>query len=131
MRTSPTRKLDATEKQKLITQVWRRVPVRVRKSFWRGTNYGANEPSHGLTATLLIEAASEVIKACNAAMAADAEVFDLHEIAAALPALLKIKRDLEYRLPGNGQPLVNIVLSREQCIELLTHVATLETGHRK
>jgi hypothetical protein len=121
-------RLDATEKQKLITNIWRRVPVRVRKSFWRGTNYGAHEPSHGLTATLVIEAATEVIKACNGAMAADAEVFDLHEIAAKLPALLKIKRDLEYRTPEGGRPLANIVLSREQGVELLALRRRLGTG---
>jgi hypothetical protein len=79
-----------------------------------------------VTATLVTEAATEVIKACNAAIAVDAEVFDLHDIVVKLPALLKIKRDLEYRLPGNGNPLANIVLSREQCVELLTYVAALE-----
>jgi hypothetical protein len=119
-------RLDAAEKQKLVTQIWRRVPVWVRKRFWRGTNYGVHEPSHGLTATLVTEASTEVIKACNAVMAADAEVFDPHEIAAKLPALMKIKRDLEYRLPENGNPLANIVLGREQCVELLTYIAALE-----
>jgi hypothetical protein len=119
-------RLDATEKQKLITQIWRRIPVRVRKRFWRETNYGEREPSFRLTATIVTEATAEVLKACDAIMAADAEVYDLHEIAAKLPVFLKIKRDLEYRLPDNGQPLANIVLSREQCIELLEHVAALE-----
>ena len=46
----------------------------------------------------------------------------LHDVAAGLPALVKIKRDLEYRTPEGGRPLVNIVLTREQCVELLTHV---------
>jgi hypothetical protein len=119
-------KLDVIEKQKLVTNIWRRVPVPVRKSFWRETSYGAHEPSHGVTATLITEAATEVIKACNGAMTADAEVFDLHEVAAKVPALLKIKRDLEYRTPEGGRPLANIVLSREQCIELLAYVVTLE-----
>jgi hypothetical protein len=119
-------RLDADEKQKLITNIWRRVPVRVRKSFWRSTSYGAQEPSHGVTATLVTEAAAAVIKACNGAMAADAEIFDLHEIAAKLPALLKIKRDLEYRTPESGRPLASIALSREQCIELLSYIAALE-----
>jgi hypothetical protein len=118
--------LSADEKQKLITQIWRRIPVRVRKRFWRETNYGVCEPSHGLTATIVTEATAEVVKACDAVMAADAEVFDLHEIAATLPVLLKIKRDLEYRLPENGRPLASIVLSREQCTELLAYIAALE-----
>ena len=119
-------KLDADEKQKLITTIWRKIPVRVRKQFWRTTGYGVDEPSHTVTATLVTEASTEVIKACNAVMAADAEVFDLHEIAAKLPALMKIKRDLEYRMPEGGRPLANIVLSREQGIELLSYVAALE-----
>jgi hypothetical protein len=123
-------RLNADEKQKLITQIWRRVPVRVRKHFWRTTNYAASEPSHGVTATLVTEAATEVIKACNAVMTADAEVFDLHEIAAKLPALLKIKCDLEYRTPDGGRPLANIVLGREQCIELLAYIAALEQPPR-
>jgi hypothetical protein len=47
-----------------------------------------------------------------------ADHVDLHEVAARLPALMKIVRDLEYRLPGSGRPLANIALTREQCIEL-------------
>jgi hypothetical protein len=50
---------------------------------------------------------------------ADAEALDLHDVAARLPALVKIARDLEYRLPGSGRPLANIALTREQCIDLL------------
>src|SRR6516165_2651554 len=121
-------RLDAAEKQKLITKIWRRIPVRVRKRFWRETNYGTGEPSHTLTATIVTEATTEVVKACNAIMAADAEVFDLHEIAATLPVLLKIKRDLEYRTPEGGRPLANIVLSREQGVELLALRRRLGTG---
>jgi hypothetical protein len=43
----------------------------------------------------------------------------LHNVAARLPALEKIRRDLDYRLPESGKPLANIALTREQCIELL------------
>jgi hypothetical protein len=43
---------------------------------------------------------------------------DLHDAAAQLPALTKIARDLEYRLPC-GRPLANIVLTREQAAALL------------
>jgi hypothetical protein len=35
---------------------------------------------------------------------------------------VKIKRDLEYRTPEGGRPLANIVLTREQCVELLTFI---------
>jgi hypothetical protein len=38
------------------------------------------------------------------------------------PALVKIQRDLEYRLPESGRPLKNIVLTREQAAELLAYV---------
>ena len=55
-------------------------------------------------------------------MAADAEVVDLHDVAAGLPVLVKIKRDLEYRTAEGGRPLANIVLTREQCVELLTFI---------
>jgi len=44
---------------------------------------------------------------------ADAETVDLHDVAARLPALVKIKRDLGYRLPGSGRPLANIALTRK------------------
>jgi hypothetical protein len=43
----------------------------------------------------------------------------LHDVAARLPALTKITRDLEYRLPGSGRPLANVVLTREQAAALL------------
>jgi hypothetical protein len=51
---------------------------------------------------------------------------DLHEVVARLPAIVKIKRDLEYRLPGSGRPLGNIALTREQCIDLVAYVERLE-----
>jgi hypothetical protein len=44
---------------------------------------------------------------------------DPHEVAMPLPALEKIKRDLEYHLPESGRPLAYVALSREQAIELL------------
>jgi hypothetical protein len=44
---------------------------------------------------------------------------DPHDIAARLPALERLKRDLDYRLPESGRPLANIALTREQCTELL------------
>jgi hypothetical protein len=68
-------------------------------------------------------ATTNTVEACAAVLAANAEVVDLHEVAAGLPALVKIKRDLEYRTPESGRPLANIVLTREQCVELLMHIA--------
>jgi hypothetical protein len=41
-----------------------------------------------------------------------------HDVAARLPALEKIMRDLEYRLPGSGKPLGHVVLTREQAAAL-------------
>jgi len=49
----------------------------------------------------------------------DAAIIDLHDVVAQLSAFVKIKRDLDYRLPGNGRPLANIALTRKQCLELL------------
>jgi hypothetical protein len=49
----------------------------------------------------------------------DASKVDLHVVIARYPALERIKRDLDYRLPGNGRPLANIALTREQAIEVL------------
>jgi hypothetical protein len=56
---------------------------------------------------------------------------DLHDVAAQLPARTKIARDLEYRLPGNGKPLANIVLTREQAAALLDeqHGRAFVEGH--
>jgi hypothetical protein len=110
------------EKRKLIKQLWRMTPVQLRQRLWRETDYGVREPSAELVATFVAAATANTIEACAAVMAADAEVVDLHDVAAGLPALVKIKRDLEYRTPEGGRPLVNIVLTREQCVELLTHV---------
>jgi hypothetical protein len=53
----------------------------------------------------------------------DTSVIYLDDVVAQLPALTKIKRDLDYRLPGSGRPLANIVLAREQAIELLAFCA--------
>jgi hypothetical protein len=50
----------------------------------------------------------------------DSDENDLHDVAAQLPALTKIARDLEYRLPESGRPLANIVLTREQAAALLS-----------
>ena len=52
----------------------------------------------------------------------DAAKVDLHDVAAQLSAIEKIVRDLEYRLPGSGKPLANIVLTRQQCSDLLAHL---------
>jgi len=52
----------------------------------------------------------------------DAAKVDLYDVAARLSAIDKIVRDLEYRLPGSGRPLANIVLTRQQCIDLLAHL---------
>ena len=49
----------------------------------------------------------------------DASKVDLHDVAARLPPLEKIKRDLDYRLPGSDKPLANIVLTREQAAIVL------------
>ena len=57
-----------------------------------------------------------------------AEHVDLHEVAARLPALVKIARDLKYRLPGSGKPLANIALTREQCIEVLVAAKRAKAG---
>jgi hypothetical protein len=46
-------------------------------------------------------------------------VDDLHEVAARLPALTKLRRDLAYRLPDGGRLLKNICLTREQVVEVL------------
>ena len=112
------------EKRKLIKQLWRMTPVQLRQRLWRETDYGVREPSAELVATFVAAATANTIEACAAVMAADAEVVDLHDVAAGLPALVKIKRDLEYRTPEGGRPLANIVLTREQCVELLTHIKT-------
>jgi hypothetical protein len=90
----------------------------------RETNYGTYDPSETVIAAIVGDATLDVVKICNAAMAANAEVIDLHDVAARLPALVKIKRDLEYRTP-HGLPLANITLTREQCIELLTHIENM------
>jgi hypothetical protein len=121
--------MTADEKAALVRQIWRRIPVKVRKRFWRATNYSAFEPSETVIAAIVGDTTLDVVKICNAAMAANAEVTDLHDVAAQLPALVKIKRDLEYRTP-HGLPLANITLTREQCIELLTHVVGLRDGMR-
>jgi hypothetical protein len=56
----------------------------------------------------------------SAAMAdVDAATVDLHDVVARLPALERIRRDLDYRLPGSGRPLANIALTREQAAEVL------------
>jgi hypothetical protein len=47
-----------------------------------------------------------------------------HDVAAQLPPLEKIVRDLEYRLPGSGKPLANIVLTREQAADVVELLAT-------
>jgi hypothetical protein len=49
----------------------------------------------------------------------DASKVDLHDVIARYPALVRIKRDLDYRLPGSGRPLANIALTRAQAIEVL------------
>jgi hypothetical protein len=50
----------------------------------------------------------------------DAATTDLHEVAARLPALVKLRRDLAYRTPApDSRPLKNIALTREQAIEVL------------
>ena len=110
------------EKRKLIKQLWRMTPVQLRQRLWRETDYGVREPSAELVATFVAAATANTIEACAAVMAADAEVVDLHDVAAGLPALVKIERDLEYRTPEGGRPLANIVLTREQCVELLTFI---------
>jgi hypothetical protein len=115
----------ADEKAALVRRLWRRIPVQVRRRFWRNTNYGAREPSEQLIAAIVGSTTIDTVKICAATMAADAEVIDLHDIAARLPALVKIKRDLEYRTPENGLPLANIVLTREQAVEIFTHVAAI------
>jgi hypothetical protein len=43
----------------------------------------------------------------------------LDETAARLSALERLKRDLDYRLPGSGKPLAHVVLTHEQAAELL------------
>jgi hypothetical protein len=58
-------------------------------------------------------------KAKAAAEPADAVDDDPDEIAAKLPALERLRRDVAYRLPTSGKPLGNIVLTRGQAIELL------------
>jgi hypothetical protein len=115
------------EDRHLIERIWRRVPVRTRRQFWAKTGYGTRDPSEQLKATLVAAALSATTDECTVVMAADAEVramnaemTDLHELCARLPVLVKIRRDLEYRTPENGMPLANIVLTREQAIELLT-----------
>jgi hypothetical protein len=110
------------EKRKLIKHAWRHTPVQLRQRLWRETGYGAREPSEELVAAFVAAASINTVEACAAVMAADAEVVDLHDVAAGLPALVKIKRDLEYRTPEGGRPLTNIVLTRGQCVELLTHI---------
>jgi hypothetical protein len=112
----------------LPRSLWRKVPVRLRKRLWRETDYGAREPSAELAAAFVAAASTNVVQACAAMMAANAEVVDLHDVAAGLPALVKIRRDLEYRTPENGLLLANIVLTREQCVELLTYVASLKSA---
>jgi hypothetical protein len=116
------------EDKHLIERIWRRVPVKVRRRYWAETDYGKCDPSEQLKAVLVAAALAATTDACAVVMAADAEVrqvnaevTDLSEVVAKLPALVKIRRDLEYRMPENGQPLANIVLTRQQAIELLTH----------
>jgi hypothetical protein len=58
----------------------------------------------------------------------DAAKVDLHDVAARLSAIEKIVRDLEYRLPESGRPLANIVLTRQQCSDLLAHLFADATG---
>src|SRR5262245_29873573 len=48
-----------------------------------------------------------------------AEDDDLHDVAARLPAIEKLKRDLDYCLPESGRPLANIALTREQAAAVL------------
>jgi hypothetical protein len=114
--------LTSDEKRKLIKHAWRHTPVQLRQRLWRETGYGVREPSEELVAAFVAAASTNVIEACAAVMAADAETLDLHVVAAGLPALVKIKRDLEYRTPEGGRPLANIVLTREQCVELLAFI---------
>jgi hypothetical protein len=45
---------------------------------------------------------------------------DLDDVAARLPALERLKRDVEYRLPESGNPLAHVVLTHAQAAELLT-----------
>src|SRR5215472_13662446 len=116
------------EKRALIKQFWRMTPVQLRQRLWRETDYGAREPSAELVAAFVAAATTNTVEACAAVMAADAEVVDLHDVAAGLPALMKIKRDLEYRTPEGGRPLANIVLTREQCVELLTHIEAVRSS---
>jgi hypothetical protein len=120
--------MTSDEKRALIKQLWRMTPVQLRQRLWRETGYGVREPSEELVAAFVAAATTNVVEANAAVMAADAEVVDLHDVAAGMPALVKIKRDLEYRAPENGRPLANIVLAREQAIELLAFCA--EKGER-
>jgi hypothetical protein len=120
------------EDRRLIERIWRRVPVKVRRRYWEETDYGKRAPSEPLKAVLIAAATASTVDACAVVMAAnaevkavDAEMTDLAEVVARLPALVKIRRDLEYRLPENGQPLAHITLTREQAIELLSHCAKM------
>jgi hypothetical protein len=110
------------EKRTLIKQLWRMTPVQLRQRLWRKTGYGAREPSAELVAAFVAAATTNTVEACTVVMAANAEVMDLQDVAAGLPAFVKIKRDSEYRTPESGRPLANIVLTREQCVELLAHI---------
>jgi hypothetical protein len=111
--------MTADEKALLVRRLWRRIPVQLRKGFWRQTDYGAREPMEEIVAAIVGATTIDTVKICAAVMEANAEAVDLHDVAARLPALVKIKRDLEYRLPESGRPLANIVLTREQATELL------------
>jgi hypothetical protein len=61
----------------------------------------------------------------------DAATVDLHEVAARLPALTKLRRDLAYRTPEKGRPLKNICLTREQAIEVLELCEARAAQHQK
>jgi hypothetical protein len=49
---------------------------------------------------------------------------DAHEVAAKLPVLTKLARNLAYRLPSSHKPLAHIVLTYAQATELLEQAAT-------
>jgi hypothetical protein len=112
---------------------WFTLPLRLRKRFWRATGYDKGSPSSALEATLQTAAEHAAMRqgAAEIVGAVDSADVDLHEVAALLPALVRLKHDLKYRLPGSGRPLANIVLTREQCIELLDYIADLQEKARR
>ena len=104
---------------------WSKLPIALRRRFWRETDYNTNKPSPELLAE--IEAwrrehppidDSKIKEIEGTAADQHAKRADIDDDAARLPALARLERDIEYRLP-NGKPLGHIVLSRDQGIELL------------